>query len=54
LETRVADRSARLTPVFTAFIPAVRAVGFTDNDINTLFVKNPANAFSIAVRRTRP
>jgi phosphotriesterase-related protein len=40
--------------VFTTFIPAVRAVGFTDSDIDTLFVNNPANAFSIAVRRTRP
>jgi phosphotriesterase-related protein len=40
--------------VFTVFIPAVRAVGFTQSDIDTLFVKNPANAFSVAVRRTRP
>jgi phosphotriesterase-related protein len=40
--------------VFTAFIPAVRDAGFTDSDIDMLFVKNPANAFSIAVRRTRP
>jgi len=39
--------------VFTAFIPAVRAVGFTDSDIEALFVENPANAFSISVRRTR-
>ena len=40
--------------VFNAFIPAVRAARFTDGDIHTLFVNNPANAFSIAVRRTRP
>jgi len=40
--------------VFTVFIPAVRAVGFTEGDIDTLFVKNPANAFSVSVRRTRP
>jgi phosphotriesterase-related protein len=40
--------------VFTAFIPALRAARFTDDDIHTLFVNNPANAFSIAVRRTRP
>jgi phosphotriesterase-related protein len=39
--------------VFTAFIPSVRAAGLTDGDIDTLFVKNPANAFSIAVRTTR-
>jgi len=31
--------------VFTAFIPAVRAVGFTDSDIEALFVKNQANGF---------
>jgi phosphotriesterase-related protein len=40
--------------VFTAFIPAVRAAGFTESDIHTLFVSNPANAFSIAVRMNRP
>jgi len=40
--------------VFTSFIPAMRAARFTDGDIHTLFVNNPANAFSIAVRRTRP
>lgn len=40
--------------VFAAFIPALRAARFTDSDIHTLFVNNPANAFSIAVRTTRP
>jgi phosphotriesterase-related protein len=39
--------------VFTAFIPAIRAAGFTDADIRTLFIDNPANAFSISVRSTR-
>lgn len=39
--------------VFTAFIPAMRAAGFSDNDIHTLFVDNPAAAFSISVRSTR-
>jgi phosphotriesterase-related protein len=49
-------RGGRFRPfdkVFTAFIPAARAAGLTDGDIDTLFVTNPANAFSIAVRRTR-
>jgi phosphotriesterase-related protein len=36
--------------VFTAFMPAARAAGLTDADIDTIFVKNPASAFSIAVR----
>jgi phosphotriesterase-related protein len=36
--------------VFTAFIPALRAGGFSQADIDTLFVRNPANAFSIRVR----
>ncbi len=40
--------------VFTAFIPAMRAAHFTDSDVHTLFVNNPTNAFSIAVRGTRP
>ena len=39
--------------VFTEFIPAIRAAGFTDADIRTLFIDNPANAFSISVRSTR-
>jgi phosphotriesterase-related protein len=36
--------------VFTEFIPALRAHGFTQDEIHTIFVKNPANAFSIGVR----
>lgn len=39
--------------VFTSFIPAIRTAGFTDAEIHTLFVENPAKAFSIAVRTTR-
>jgi phosphotriesterase-related protein len=39
--------------VFTSFIPALRAKGFTQAEIDMLFVANPANAFSIA-RRTTP
>jgi phosphotriesterase-related protein len=37
--------------VFTSFIPALRAKGFTQAETDMLFVDNPANAFSIA-RRT--
>jgi phosphotriesterase-related protein len=36
--------------VLTSFIPALRAKGFTQAQIDMLFVHNPANAFSIAVR----
>lgn len=39
--------------VITAFIPALRAAGFDDAEVQTLFVDNPAEAFSIAVRRAR-
>jgi phosphotriesterase-related protein len=39
--------------VFTEFIPAIRAAGFTEADIRTLFVDNPAKAFSISVRTMR-
>jgi phosphotriesterase-related protein len=38
--------------VFTAFIPALRNRGFTQEDIDTLLVRNPAKAFSIAGART--
>lgn len=37
--------------LFTAFIPALRASGFTNDDIDTLPIRNPAEAFSIGVRR---
>jgi phosphotriesterase-related protein len=36
--------------VFTRFIPALRANGFTQDEIHTIFVNNPASAFSIGVR----
>jgi len=42
-----------LETVFTAFIPAARAAGFSDAEIHTLFIDNPAAAFSISVRTTR-
>ena len=39
--------------IFTSFIPALRAAGFTNNEIDTLFIRNPGDAFSIEVRRKR-
>lgn len=36
--------------VFTKFVPALRAKGFTQAEIDTLLIDNPANAFAIAVR----
>lgn len=37
-------------PVFTVLIPALRDAGYTEADIDTLFVRNPATAFAIGVR----
>jgi phosphotriesterase-related protein len=39
--------------VFTRFIPTLRANGFSEQDISTLFVDNPARAFSIRDRSRR-
>jgi phosphotriesterase-related protein len=36
--------------VFTALIPALRRRGFTPEEIETLFVSNPAGAFAVQVR----
>ncbi len=36
--------------LFTSFIPALRARGFTQADIDTLLIDNPAKAFAIKVR----
>ncbi len=36
--------------VFTTLIPALRARGFSTQEIDTLFVKNPAEAFAVRVR----
>jgi phosphotriesterase-related protein len=38
--------------VFTGLIPALRSRGFTQADIDTLFIDNPAAAFAIRVRAT--
>lgn len=39
-------------PIFTTLIPALQRSGVTQEDINTLFVSNPAAAFSVGVRTT--
>lgn len=39
--------------MFTHFLPALRARGFTAAEIDTLLVRNPARAFAVAVRTTR-
>jgi phosphotriesterase-related protein len=36
--------------ILTDLVPALRAAGFTPNEIDTLFVRNPAEAFSIRTR----
>jgi phosphotriesterase-related protein len=36
--------------VFTSFIPMLREHGFRQSEIDTIFVRNPAEAFSIRVR----
>jgi len=40
-------------PVFTALIPALRARGFMQGEIDQIFVTNPAAAFAVRVRITR-
>jgi phosphotriesterase-related protein len=39
--------------MFTHFLPALRAKGFGDGEIETLLINNPARAFAVDVRRTR-
>ena len=39
--------------IFTHFLPALRARGFSAAEIDTLLVRNPAKAFSVSVRTTR-
>lgn len=40
------------TDVFLSLIPALFEKGFNEDDINQVFVKNPADAFSIKIRNT--
>ena len=39
------------TNIFTELIPLLKKKGFTDDDIQQLLVKNPAEAFAIRVRK---
>jgi len=38
--------------LFTEFVPALHKAGFTDHEIEMLTITNPAQAFSISVRRS--
>jgi len=39
--------------LFAAFLPALRARGFSAAEVDTLMVRNPARAFAVRVRATR-
>ncbi len=39
------------TAIFEKLLPALRAEGFTDDDINRLLVENPAEAFTIRIHK---
>jgi phosphotriesterase-related protein len=39
------------TTIFERFLPALAKAGFSKEEINTLMVKNPAEAFTVRVRR---
>jgi phosphotriesterase-related protein len=41
------------TPIFEELIPNLKEMGFTDNDIDQLLIKNPAEAFAIRKRLIR-
>jgi phosphotriesterase-related protein len=45
------DKVRSYETLFTHFLPALRAKGFGDGEINTLLIHNPARAFAVAVRR---
>ena len=40
--------------LFDAFVPALRAAGLTESDVETLLVRNPAQAFQVRRRALRP
>jgi phosphotriesterase-related protein len=41
------------TPVFTHLIPALREHGFTQEDIDQMLIKNPAEAYAVRIRRAQ-
>jgi len=45
------DKARSYETLFTHFLPALRAKGFGEREIDTLLVRNPARAFAVAVRR---
>lgn len=40
-------------PLFTALVPALREGGFGEEEVGTLFVRNPARAFAVRARPSR-
>ena len=40
--------------LFDGFVPALRAAGLSHDDVETLLVRNPAEAFAIRRRLLRP
>ena len=40
------------TTIFTQLIPALQQNGFTKDEINGLFIVNPARAFTVRVRKS--
>jgi phosphotriesterase-related protein len=40
--------------LFDGFVPALRAAGLSQDDVETLLVRNPAEAFAIRRRLLRP
>jgi phosphotriesterase-related protein len=41
------------TSVFSDFIPALRKSGFSQTEIDTIFIENPGKAFSVSVREIK-
>ncbi len=39
------------TDIFTHLVPAMKAKGFTDEDISQIMVKNPSEAYSVKIRK---
>jgi phosphotriesterase-related protein len=42
------------TNIFTMLIPLLKKRGFTENGVQQLLIKNPAEAFAIRVRKSEP
>lgn len=46
-----AERFAPLTPILTELVPVLREQVLTPDDLETVFIDNPARAFALSVRR---